>query len=252
MLRAESKITRELLLANEANASRGPFLCPECNEEVILKSGRVRVNHFAHANPLACKFATGESEEHRRCKMDIYQALLRQPGVSDVALEKRMGIVRPDVSAIINGVKVAIEVQISSLSLEAIAHRTREYGLKDVYVLWLPQWTPYLDGERYRPTAWEKWIHAAYFGRVYYWVKGLEVACYRFDPHFTVVPRTTWYLQNGGKMTGGGYARKSKRFRTALRGQTLDIARDFAARERAQWNGGGFIVPPAKIFMHDM
>jgi type I site-specific restriction-modification system R (restriction) subunit len=39
-------------------------------------------------------------------------------------LERPLGTNRPDVSAHINGVPVAIEVQISSLSLETIAYRT--------------------------------------------------------------------------------------------------------------------------------
>ena len=100
-------------MESKANA---PFLCLECNEEVILKTGRSRVNHFAHANPIACKFSEGESEAHRRCKLEIYLALQKQAGVSSIALERPFGNVRPDVSAVIRGVPVAIEVQISSLS----------------------------------------------------------------------------------------------------------------------------------------
>ena len=36
------------------------------DEEVILKAGQQAVNHFAHINPLACRFADNESDEHRR------------------------------------------------------------------------------------------------------------------------------------------------------------------------------------------
>ena len=70
--------------------------------------------------------------------MEIYQALLRQPGVKDVALERPLTSVRPDVSATIHGVPVAIEVQISALSMDTIIHRTQEYARKGIYVLWLP------------------------------------------------------------------------------------------------------------------
>jgi competence protein CoiA len=99
--------------------------------------------------------------------MEIFQALKNDPRVRDVALERPLGTNRPDVSAHINGVPVAIEVQISSLSIETIMQRTIQYAQKGIYVLWLLQWTPKLDAKRYTPRLWEKWIHAAYFGRVY-------------------------------------------------------------------------------------
>lgn len=87
-----------------------------------------------------------------------------------MALELPLEEVRPDVSATIKGVPVAIEVQISSLSVETIMRRTIDYHRRGIYVLWLLQWTPALDRPRYAPKIWEKWVHAAYYGRVYYWV----------------------------------------------------------------------------------
>jgi hypothetical protein len=58
-----------------------------------------------------------------------------------------------DVSARINGIPVAIEVQLSVLSLETVARRTAEYAKKSVFVLWLTQWPPFLDADRYSPEA---------------------------------------------------------------------------------------------------
>jgi competence protein CoiA len=181
--------------------------------------------------------------------MEIYESLLRQPLVSDAALERPLGSVRPDVSAYFNGVPVAIEVQISSLSIETIMRRTIEYHQKGIYVLWLLQWTTALDGQRYTPKLWEKWVHAAYFGRVYYWLHGLSVVPYRFEPSLKTVPKTTWYAEDGRKMTGGGYSRRSKRYRMGVRGETLNLATDFGPRERFWWEGNGVKVPDAKLFM---
>ena len=79
---------------------------------------------FFDENPIACEFATGECELHRRSKLEVYEALLREPNVRDVAIERSFENFRPDVSAVINGVPVAIEVQISSLSLDTIQRRT--------------------------------------------------------------------------------------------------------------------------------
>jgi competence protein CoiA len=182
--------------------------------------------------------------------MEIFQALRKEPHVRNVALERPIGNNRPDVSAYIYGVPVAIEVQISSLSLETITRRTLEYARNGMYVLWLLQWTPELDARRYIPRLWEKWIHAAYFGRVYYWTEGLTVLSYHFDPHFKSVPKKSWYSDDGKKMTGGGFSRRSKLHRTAIRGEAFNLATDFVPRSRDWWEGKGLTIPAAKIFMH--
>jgi competence protein CoiA len=220
MLSARRKSDGQTVTAYFERKSNGPFLCLQCNEEVILKSGRNRVDHFAHANPRACKFAEGESDLHRRCKLEIFEALQKSAGVRDIALERPMGRNRPDVSARINGVPVAIEVQISALSIETLMQRTIDYFRKGIYVLWLLQWTPALDAARYTPKLWEKWIHAAYFGRVYYWTGGLTVVSYTFEPYLRSIRKKTWYSARGKKVTGGGYTLRSKRHRTAVRGET--------------------------------
>ena len=249
MLSARRKSDGQTVTAYFEFPGRGPYHCIVCNDEVILKTGRHRVNHFAHVNPLQCQFLENESDEHRKCKMEIYEALLREPGAEDVVLERPIGPVRPDVSAVINGIKVAIEVQISSLSLETITHRTIQYAQKGIYVLWLLPWTSKLDAKTYNPKLWEKWVHAAYFGRVYYWLTGLTVVSYHFDPKLKAVPKTTWYSKDGKKMIAGGFSRRMTRFRTPIRGKHLHLARDFGPRLREWWEGGGLKVPDAKLFM---
>lgn len=249
MLCAKRKLTGEIVTAYFANKSQAPFSCPECGDPVILKTGKSRVNYFAHENPLACQLGRGESEAHENCKMQIFAALKQHPNVSNAALERPLGTNRPDVSATINGVPVAIEVQISSLSLDTITRRTIEYARKGIYVLWLLQWTPELNSPRYTPQLWEKWIHAAYFGRVYYWLEGLKVASYHFDPHFKSVPKKSWYSEDGKKMSGGGYSRRSKRYRRAVPSETYNLATDFVPKERYWWEGNGLTVPDAKLFM---
>ena len=249
MLSARRQSDGATVLAYFERPGNAPFLCLECNQEVILKSGARRVNHFAHASRIPCPFAQGESDEHRKCKLEIYEALLREPGVENVALERSLGPVRPDVSATIRGTPVAIEVQISSLSLETILNRTIWYFRKGISVLWLLQWTPKLDAARYSPKLWEKWVHAAYFGRVYYWQGALNVVSYQFEPSLKAVPRTSWYSNDGKRMTGGGYTRRSKRYRQPIRGGRFNLARDFVSRDRFWWEGGGLKVPDAKLFM---
>jgi competence protein CoiA len=249
MLCAKRKLTGEIVTAYLASKAHGPFKCPDCGDEVILKTGRRTVNHFAHVNPLACRYAKNESEAHRQCKMEIFLALQKEPHVRNVALERPLGTNRPDVSVDINGVPVAVEVQISSLSLETIQQRTMEYARKGIYVLWLLQWTPALNARRYTPRLWEKWIHAAYFGRVYYWTEGLSVVSYHFDPNHRTIPKKTWYSPKGRKMTVGGYSRRSKRYWTPVRGRTYNLATDFGPRNRDWWEGKDVTIPAAKLYV---
>jgi competence protein CoiA len=249
VLRAIRKKDGETVEAWSQKESAGPFCCPSCGNEVVLRNGKRRLDHFAHAPERTCRYDLGESEHHRRCKAEIWVCLKDAPHVSDVQLERGLGEVRADVSAWINNVPVAIEVQMSALSLETIIHRTTEYAKKGIYVLWLLQWTPYLDGQRYSPRLWEKWVHAAYFGRVYYWIKGLTIACYHFDPHYMKIPETSWYSEDGEKVSAGGYTRKSKRYRTPIRGRTLNLATDFVPRNRDRWEGNDLIIPPATLYM---
>jgi len=249
MLRALKKSTGQSAFASSELKSNGPFICPECDGEVVLRKGSVRISHFKHKQAVSCDYGQGETPAHRRCKIKIYKALLKEPNVRKAALERSLKTCRPDVSAYINDVPVAIEVQISTLSMETIIRRTEEYGRKGIYVLWLLQWTPYLDSVRYNPRLWEKWIHAAYFGRVYYWIEGLNVTSYHFEPYYDHIGGSTWRSVKGSLTSSKSYKKKSKRFRSPIRGKVLNLARDFAPKVREAWEAKGFVVPAAKLFM---
>jgi competence protein CoiA len=248
MLTARRQSDGQTVTADLERKANAPFYCLTCGDQVILKTSKNRVSYFAHRYPLGRHYGDNESDEHRRCKLEIFAALKRTQGVEDVRLECALGEVRPDVSARINGVPVAIEVQISDLSLETITQRTIEYARKGIYVLWLLQWTPKLAAPRYSPRLWERWIHACYFGRVYYWIEGLSVTYYEFEPSFKSIPKSSWYSPKGEKKIGGGYSRKSKRYRTAVRGRTFNLVTDFAPKQRYWWEGNGIKVPDAKLY----
>jgi competence protein CoiA len=247
MLSARRKSDGQTVHAYDEFKANAPFFCLTCGDEVILRTGTSRTSHFAHANPLACKYGIGESELHRRIKKEIFDALTWQPNVHNLVLERPLGTVRPDISFYLDDVPVAIEVQISSLSVEEIMRRTIEYFRKGIYVLWLLPWTPKLDGKRYTPTIWEKWLHTLYFGRVYYWTDGLHVVDYSFEPSFKTIPQKTWYAK-GRKVTAGGYSVRSKRYKTPVRGKMLNLLKDFGENERYWWTGNGVTVPDAKLY----
>lgn len=248
MLSAKREQDGKTVFAYFESKRNAPFRCLDCNEVVVFKCGERKIAHFSHVSLVPCQLGRNESDLHRRCKKEIYESLLQEPNVQDVALERTFGSVRPDISARIKGIRVAIEVQISSLPLEIILARTIEYHRLGIYVLWILQWTSKLDEAKYTPQLWEKWIHAAYFGRVYYWTGQLNVVSYRFDPSLKSVPKSSFVLE-GKRIEVRGYTRRLKRFRSPVRGGTFNLAKDFYPRQRSWWEGGGLKVPDGKLFM---
>lgn len=230
--------------------AHGPFVCPECLMPVILRKCRMRVDHFAHIPPVTCEYGQGESEQHRKCKIEIYESLKRFPNVTRLELERNLHDVRPDVSCYIGNIPVAIEVQISALSYDTILRRTQSYAKKGICLIWVGQWKHEMDEcERYSPKLWEKWCHAAFFGRVYYWEKGCAVIPYHFGEYLMHVTSSEWYDSDGEEHSAGGYSKISKRYRSLIKGRPLCLANDFVKRVRSEFVGGKITIPSCKLFM---
>ena len=176
---------KEKVNARNTSKEESPFYCPRCSDELNLRKGMLRVHHFAHKPPVLCSFGLGESEAHRKCKLSIYDALLKAEGVKDCELEKNLGDFTPDVFASIRNVPVAIEVQISNLTMQEIIRRTEHYKRASISVLWLSLFNRGLDEKKYTPRAWEKWLHATYFGRVYYWLADSTVLPVHFNDYMS-------------------------------------------------------------------
>lgn len=187
--------------AAEVEQEDGPFHCPACRGPVILKKGHIKIPHFAHLPDAECAYTNeGESEEHQLAKLEIYEALVRTPGITDVRLERYLQEVRPDVSFVLGGELIAIEIQLSLLSRDQIAWRTEAYARKNIAVLWTPSFSMELFEGRYAPKDWERYLHTLYFGRVYYWFEGVKLVPVKFEE----------YLLEPNWFTGERY--RSKRF----------------------------------------
>jgi hypothetical protein len=114
---------------------------------------------------------------HRRVKEQIAQALQAAPGVTNVVLEQYYGSVRADMSFQLRGKRGAIELQLSDKPLALIDERTRRYHELGIHVLWVlhnAQET-LCAGSRLVSSDWEEYLHALYFGVVYYWAGGQEL-----------------------------------------------------------------------------
>jgi competence protein CoiA len=236
------------ILASDAVKADGPFHCPMCDEAVVLKKGRVKIHHFAHLPPYNCAYGTGETEQHRQVKLAIYRALAKHPEVSKLQVERSLGDVRPDISFYLGKTPIAIEVQVSTLSLDTIDKRTRSYMEKGISLLWTsPFGSTLWHGEQYSPKQWEKYLHSLYFGKVYYWIEGEKLLPVHFADYLIHVEASTWYDSYGTEQYGGGYEYTSKRYRTAyFRPQTYITA--LTTVNRKAWSSSKMTIPAAKLW----
>ena len=219
------------VLATEVSPEDGPFSCPACQETLILKQGRKVIAHFAHYPEATCTYTNeGESDEHRLAKLEMYQALLQAPGVTDVRVERYLQDVRPDVSFMLNGQLVAVEIQLSQLSRDDIAWRTTAYARKDIAVLWTPLLLEEVCKEPYAPKDWERYLHAMYYAKVYYFVQDLQLQPVTFEG----------YLLARSRYAG---EQRSKRFVTTLP-HSLVLITDLVPRWRKAWRD----LPRAKLW----
>jgi hypothetical protein len=219
------------------NVSRldGPFACAMCQGEAIVKKGAEVTHHFAHVATGDCEYGIGyESEGHRQAKKAIYEALLRNPKVTELRLERPMGSVRPDISFKVNGERVAIEVQISNLPVDLIIKRTCAYREKGIALLWISPFSTFsceYDEQfavRCSPKLWERFVHALYFGRAYYWTA-----------EETLQPIHFGYYDIDGDT--------SKKFRTPVGWERVSIT-DLAKTERREQSVGKWTIPAALLW----
>jgi competence protein CoiA len=236
------------VLARQSEHAQAPFLCPLYRREMVLRKGPIKIHHFAQKPPVSCLAGKGETELHHRAKLAVYDALLGEACVSELELERNFGTSVADVYAKISGIPVAIEIQRSILGVNEINVRTQSYHRLGIAVLWVALPRPDLSSKRCSPSAWEKWCHAAYYGRVYYWEQGQTLRVVHFDPYTLHIPSSSWY-QDGSEQSAGGYDRNSKRWRTPNTGIPVSIAHSFTAKHRPAWSGGTTSVPTCTIYL---
>lgn len=240
------------VFARDSEKPEGSFACPKCKHELVLKKGRIKVHHFAHKPPSSCQYGAGETEAHRSCKETIYLELKKLSFVTDLDVEANLGSVIADIYYKINNVPVAIEIQRSNLSVNEIVRRTIKYEQLGVNVLWLALYNDKLKEERYSPNAWEKWCHATYFGRVYYWHSGLNIVPVHYSEHKLYVDESSWYNEYGEEQSAGGYYKTSKRYKTPMAGKVLNLSSDFRPSYKQAWSGGTVQIPNCRIYSDKM
>ncbi|AGE21305.1 MULTISPECIES: competence protein CoiA [Geobacillus] len=179
-----------------------PFFCPACRQEVVLRSGRYRLPHFAHRKGAACPVEhEPESERHLTGKRDLFAWLIRQG--MEAKLEPYLPAIkqRPDILFRHGPHLYALEYQCSTIDESLFRERNDGYRLLGIRPLWV------LGAHHLRRSP-------KYSG---------EVQLSRFQwlfahraPH-SVVPHI-WY-----------YSPETKRFIRLFRPLPLSVQRTFAA-----------------------
>ncbi len=237
------------VVAWEVTREQGPFFCPECGEQVVVKKGQFKIHHFAHLPDSDCTYGVGESEEHRQAKYEIYEALLQHPSVGGLKVERNLKDVRPDISFCWLGKdKVAIELQISAIALDEVERRTRSYMTKNMSVLWM---TPYHSGisgfTPYRTKSWERYLHALYFGKVFYWLSGEKILPVHYEPYSLGWVSKEEYDEDKQEFSWKEFERFSPCLRNLELGDIVHIT-DLKTIWRSFRRLGKFTLPKAKLW----
>lgn len=113
----------------------GKYFCPVCGSRVTYKSGNIKVPHFSHFKIMDCLryFYKSESLEHLKIKNDIY--LMLSPEVR-VSMEYYLSDIEQIPDLLVEN-RTALEIQLSSISPELIAERTRGYHSVNLNVVWI-------------------------------------------------------------------------------------------------------------------
>lgn len=129
MLRALNQ-RKEVIAAKGRKKSSGPFYCPGCQKEVILRQGPKRQLHFAHQTSTDCQtYSEGETKEHLEAKQLLFE-WFQDTGIEIEAFLPKLQQ-RPDLCY----KNIAIEVQCSSLKFSRFLERTTTY-LANGYQPW--------------------------------------------------------------------------------------------------------------------
>ncbi|MGM9987292.1 MAG: competence protein CoiA [Bacillaceae bacterium] len=113
------------------------FYCPICQSKLHLKVGTKKIPHFAHEKASLCSGSEGESSLHLEGKLKLFEWMKKQN--KKVELEKYFHAIgqRADIYFQMDGNKVALELQCSTIPASLFVERTAGYHQQHIHVLWI-------------------------------------------------------------------------------------------------------------------
>jgi competence protein CoiA len=229
-------------------AQRGnKFLCPECQNEVILKQGKIKQAHFAHKPDTDCPYRTNETELHLRIKREIYEALKDYPNCHRCELERRLNGVRPDISLYIGTHPVAIEIQRSDITIDMIIQRTTRYTQLGIYLIWILPELRFNKEGICQAKNWHRFLHRLQVFRLYIWKEGAIIKPIHLEP--ARVWREQYEDWESGYIYGGYFKELKTRFYgTYPDVSEVHIAKNFMQIERSPFSLENQYLPVSKLW----
>ncbi len=235
--------THSKVSASQVTKTDGPFYCPECFSDAIVRKCDDKVDHFAHKarqTPIAEKY---ESELHKACKRELCEALQKHYPEGNWDMERpipaneKTRMLRPDISGRPGHNKtpgVVIEVQVSRLKVSEIVERTELYHQRGCAILWVIPLKAEIGNEIFRPRHIERYLHSLYFGRCYYWLPGSggQIIPVHFGKAQRFIEESTWFDESGTEQSAGGYFQTYGTIKTPVYGSLLDVCADFLRQPR--------------------
>lgn len=180
------------------------FRCPDCNEPLFVaqnpasadtpRDGRgAHFKHHANADAPPCRRRTaanlhdigavkfaglGEGTDHSNLKHMLAFCLSQDPNVTDIEIERQIRALdgswrQPDVSFVLDGQAVAVDVQLAAASLATILERGVFYAANKIRHIWV---TDSADLERLSQLAFRD-IYLAMGGRIFALDADVAAAC---------------------------------------------------------------------------
>lgn len=242
------KADNQLVNTVEVTKANGPFYCPVCLSDAVVRKCSEKVDHFAHHARQSPIIRRKDKELHTKCRDKILEHLINIFPDGKWAKEREIPAnkekdykkVIPDISGRVGDIPVAIEVQASAYTINRISTKIIEYQKRNpkVAVLYIVPLTEELGTEPFRPRLFEKYLHNMYFGRVYYWTQTNEalIQPVHFGPAKRWIEETTWFdTEIQEQRTEGGFLLTYRTIKTPNFANYVDIAKDFVKAERKEF-----------------
>ncbi|MCQ6274304.1 competence protein CoiA [Bacillus sp. V3B] len=129
------RLSKEVL---RCERKEGEFYCPECKEQVLMKVGTHRIEHFAHQKGSRCvESYERESDYHLNGKLQLFHWLEAQSFHPEIEPFYDSIRQRPDIGVSICNQNIVFEFQCSVIPPELMMKRTKQYVLKNYKPIWI-------------------------------------------------------------------------------------------------------------------
>lgn len=127
-------------------ASKKILLCPACGKPYEYCHGRIKTPYFRHMDKTECDafFSEPETDEHLNGKIDLFNWIKKQNGVSNVVLEGWLPATkqRPDIMFEYFGKQYVIEYQCTPIASEYV-ERHELYLAANITDIWIAGYEKY-------------------------------------------------------------------------------------------------------------